>query len=63
MFATVVSNSQASIVPMRKVLDKAYNMLDEKAYVHHYERCGLSYGDMEHAFANIEDIIGKYESL
>ncbi len=63
MFATVVSNSQASIVPMRKVLDKAYNMLDEKAYVHHYERCGLAYGDMEHAFANIEDIIGKYESL
>ena len=63
MFATVVSNSQASIVPMRKVLDKAYGMFDEKAYVHHYDRCGLSYNDMENAFANIEDIIGKYSGL
>jgi len=63
MFATVVSNSQASIVPMRKVLNKAYSMFDEKAYVHHYERCGLSYGDMEYAFGNIEDIIAKYSSL
>ena len=63
MFATVVSNSQASIVPMRKVLDKAYGMFDEKAYVHHYEKCGLSYNDMEYAFANIEDIILRYESL
>ena len=63
MFATVVSNSQASIVPMKKVLEKAYAMFDEKAYVHHYERCGLGYEDMECAFANIEDIIAKYSNL
>ena len=63
MFATLLSNSQASTVPIRNVLDRAYSMLHERAYVHHYEKCGLSYTDMEIAFAQIEDTIEKYDSI
>jgi hypothetical protein len=45
--ATLLSNSQAVVKPLNKVVSKACEMYLSRAFLHHYNKHGISEGDFE----------------
>ncbi len=43
--------------------DRAYSMLASRAFVHQYEKYGLSEQDFQSCFAQVEDIVERYRAL
>ncbi|KAG2448245.1 hypothetical protein HYH02_006829 [Chlamydomonas schloesseri] len=47
----------------RRMQEHAYGMLESRAFVHQYEKYGLSVADFQECFARIEDIAQRYARL
>ncbi|KAL4431118.1 hypothetical protein ABPG75_006374 [Micractinium tetrahymenae] len=63
MLATLLSNDQAAAAPAARALDRAALLFGPRAYMHHYERHGLSCGDFEEALESVRGIIDNYRLL
>ncbi|KAH9515143.1 Tubulin delta chain [Bulinus truncatus] len=61
--ATLVSNSCASVKPLNKIMDKAWNMFASRAYVHQYLKHGLTEEDFLDSFVTLENVIESYIKL
>ena len=61
--ATLLSNSQSFIKPLDTVLKNAWNMFASRAYLHQYNRYGLSDDDFVDSFGFIEQILADYKRL
>jgi hypothetical protein len=51
------------VAPIESSLRKAITMLKEGAYLHHFEKFGVSKDDFFEAFMTCEEIIANYKSL
>lgn len=60
---SVLSNNQSQVAPIESSLIKAITMLKEGAYMHHFEKFGVSKDDFFEAFMTCEEIIANYKSL
>ncbi|XP_013080333.2 tubulin delta chain-like [Biomphalaria glabrata] len=61
--ATLVGNSSASVKPLNKIIDKAWNMFASRAYVHQYLKHGLTEEDFLDSFVSLEKVIDSYTKL
>jgi tubulin delta len=61
--ATCLTNSQAVVKPMETVVSKAWEMVQAKAYLHHYERYGITEADMVDCIASLEQVVHNYKTL
>lgn len=61
--ASLLSNDQACVPYIDHVVSRAHDMLSARAYVHQYEREGLSVKDFEDALMKLEDVIHNYRNL
>ncbi|KAK3723858.1 hypothetical protein RRG08_008662 [Elysia crispata] len=61
--AALVSNSQASVRPLDRILSKAWTMFSSRAYVHQYLRHGLSEEDFLDSFISLEKVVASYNNL
>eukprot|EP00794_Sanderia_malayensis_P015594 gene15594-17167_t len=61
--ATLVSNSQSFVKPLNHVIQRAWNMFAGRAYVHQYNKYGLTDNDFIDSFGYVEQILADYESL
>lgn len=43
--------------------ERAYSMWASRAYVHQYEKYGLTAADFEQCFAQVEDVVERYASM
>jgi len=60
---SLVSNSQACVVPLDAVCGKAWHMFSSRAYVHQYERFGLIEEDFMRSFVSLEQLIRDYRNI
>jgi tubulin delta len=60
---SLLSNSQAFLVPLETVAKNAAQMFHTKAYVYQYERSKLTNDDFQEALAKIEQIHHNYSEL
>lgn len=60
---SVLSNNQSFVPLLDKTLDKATQMMMEGAYMHHYDKFGVSKDMFHQAFMNCESILAEYQSL
>ena len=63
MAATLLSNSQQCIRPIKRSQECAWGMFSSRAFLHHYERHGLEASDFQVAFARIEELLENYRVL
>lgn len=63
MSATLLSNDQTHLAPIRKMLDTGYTMLAARAFLHQYESYGHSAADMYAAFARAEELASSYAAM
>lgn len=61
--ASLLTNSQISIDTIDKLVLKAWNMFTSKAYVHQYEKHGLTSEDFLDCFTILESVICDYQRL
>ncbi|KAM6945952.1 tubulin delta chain [Aplochiton taeniatus] len=61
--ATVVSNSQALLGPLDRMVGKAWNMFASRAYIHQYTKFGISEEDFLDSFTSLEQITSSYKQL
>ncbi len=61
--ATIWSNSQSMLPPIDELCAKAWTKYQSGAYLHHYEKYGVSASDFQSAFVDIERVIYDYKSL
>lgn len=50
-------------MPVSRMLGRAAQLYESRAYVHHYERHGLACSDFEEAFERVEGIVERYAAL
>ncbi|KXZ56936.1 UNI3 protein [Gonium pectorale] len=60
MAASLLSNDRRCVGPIQRMQEKAYGMLESRAFVHQYEKYGMSVSDFQACFARIEDIAQRY---
>jgi len=60
---SVVSNSRAISTPLNSIATKFSRMFSTNAFVHQYEKHGVSRDDMELALASVEQTIYDYNKL
>ena len=60
---TLVSNSESSVDPVEAVCGKAWNMFSSRAYLHQYERFGLTQEDFMDSFVAVEQVLKDYKQL
>lgn len=60
---TLVSNSQSCIDPLEAVCGRAWDMFSSRAYLHQYERFGLTQEDFMHSFVSVEQVLKDYREL
>jgi hypothetical protein len=60
---SVLSNNQSQMGILNETLQKASNMLKQRAYLHHYEKFGVETNDFEEAFMVCEETLAHYASL
>ncbi|GFR40925.1 hypothetical protein Agub_g1581 [Astrephomene gubernaculifera] len=63
MSASLVSNDRRCVGPIQRMQEHAYGMLASRAFVHQYEKYGMSVSDFQSCFARIEDIAHRYAML
>ncbi|XP_015249198.1 PREDICTED: tubulin delta chain [Cyprinodon variegatus] len=61
--ATLVSNSQALLRPLDDMVRKAWNMFASRAYIHQYDKFGISEEDFLDSFTSLEQVIASYSQL
>ena len=61
--ASIVSNSQTIVTPLRRILENGKEMFDANAYVHQYETHGFQRDDLNEAFEQMAQIVHDYSSL
>jgi tubulin delta len=61
--ATLITNSQACLLPLEDTLQRASMLFGSKAYLHQYEAHGLSTDDLVESFATTEHVVQQYRSL
>jgi len=61
--AALVSNSQTFVRPLNICVDKAWKMFNARAYIHQYERYGLTQNDFVDSFGATEQIIADYSRI
>lgn len=60
---TLLTNSQGCIRPLDQLCGKAWAMYSAGAYLHQYDRYGLTKDDMQECFADVELIIKNYATI
>ena len=60
---TLVSNSQSCVDPLEAVCGKAWDMFSSRAYLHQYERFGLTQEDFMDSFVAVEQLLKDYREL
>eukprot|EP00198_Chlamydomonas_reinhardtii_P002678 XP_001692014.1 delta tubulin [Chlamydomonas reinhardtii] len=63
MSACLLSNDRHCVGPIQRMQEHAYGMLESRAFVHQYEKYGLSVAEFQDCFARIEDIAQRYARL
>lgn len=63
MSASLLANSSCAVMPVQRMLGRAYTMYSAGAYVHHYAEHGLGRDEFEDAFSRVEDVLAAYRSL
>ena len=61
--ATLVSNSQSVLRPLRRVATHAREMFEADAFVHQYEAHGFERGELAEAFEEMDQIVHNYQTL
>lgn len=61
--AALISNSQASVRPLDRILSKAWTMFTSRAYVHQYLKHGLSEEDFLDSFLSLEKVVASYNDM
>lgn len=61
--ATLVSNSQSLLQPLDDIVGKAWNMFASRAYVHQYNKYGITEEDFLDSFTRLEQVISSYRHL
>lgn len=54
---------QTPVAPVGRMLGKACQLYEARAYVHQYERYGLSCADFQEAFEVVEGMLERYRAL
>uniref|UniRef100_A0A7S3QX23 Tubulin delta chain n=1 Tax=Dunaliella tertiolecta TaxID=3047 RepID=A0A7S3QX23_DUNTE len=63
MSAAMLSNDQSCVAPIEHMQERAYSMLSSRAYVHQYEKYGMTAHDFHECFAQVEEIAERYRLL
>lgn len=58
--ASILSNNASQVPVLNAALGKAMGMLHERAYLHHFERYGVSRDTFDEAFMMCEDALVNY---
>ncbi|GFR71027.1 tubulin delta chain, partial [Elysia marginata] len=61
--AALISNSQAGIRQLDRILSKAWTMFTSRAYVHQYLKHGLTEEDFLDSFISLEKVVASYNNL
>lgn len=59
----VVENSFGVASPLEQIVERAYGMLDARAYLHQYYKHGMEQHHFEECLATMENILTSYQSL
>lgn len=57
------SVSQSVLKPIKSAYNKACDMMENKAFLHHYSRFGIGEEEMSESIMDVAQIITNYESL
>ncbi|CAG9463227.1 unnamed protein product [Pedinophyceae sp. YPF-701] len=63
MSATLLSNCSMVAGTARRMVDRAYMMMDSRAYLHQYEGCGVGKQDLEEVLLRVEEVATRYDML
>ena len=61
--ASIVSNSQTIVTPLRRILENGREMFEANAYVHQYETHGFQRDDLNEAFEQMSQIVHDYSNI
>ena len=61
--AMLVANDVAQMKAFDSIVDKAWNMYNNKAFLHQYQKFGLEENDFYDAFVSAENILHNYAHL
>ena len=59
--ASILSNNSSQLPYLDAALGKAMGMLHERAYLHHFERYGVTRDVFDEAFMMCEDALVNYQ--
>ena len=59
----VLSNNQAHNITLERTLRRATMMLQERAFLHHYEKFGVDTEKFHEAFLTCETALAEYKAL
>lgn len=59
----VVENGVTCAMNIESILERAYNMLSQGAYIYQYTKFGLERDKLEHCLATMEQIVNNYKQL
>jgi len=59
----VLSNSQLTLPALEVIIERAYRMFRERAYVYQYEKFGLEAEDLVESFCLFEQVLSDYRML
>jgi hypothetical protein len=57
------STSQSILRPLQRTLQKAHDMLDNRAFLHHYQKFGLEESAFRDRFADMAQVVHNYQSM
>ena len=60
---SMLSNNQSQMHSLETALQKATSMLQEKPYLHHFEKFGVGVDKFDEAFIMCEEALANYQSL
>ena len=60
---TLLTNSQGCVRPLNLLCEKAWTMFNAGAYLHQYQRYGLTKDEMLECFADVELIVKNYATI
>ena len=59
----VVENGISCAINIEGILERAYSMLSQKAYIYQYSKFGLESDKLEQCLATMEQIVNNYKQL
>ena len=61
--ASLLANSQATVPVLERVVDRAADLLEARAYVHQYERLGVGRDHLEEALESARQVLTNYRGI